>query len=61
MTDFKSFATLVRTMRDHQKKRERSSARLLAEQTRHTEARVDAAIAELFGEHEDVEQPKMEL
>lgn len=61
MTTYKEFATLVRTMRESQKKRERSSAKLTAEAARRSEAMVDAALANLFGEIKDVEQPKMEL
>ena len=61
MNHFETFATLVRTMREHQKKREKSSAKLTAQDARTSEARVDAELARLFPENKEVEQPKMEL
>ena len=48
-------------MRDHQKKRERSSAHLLVKQCRELELGVDEMLLELFGKKKEVEQPKMEL
>lgn len=62
MPNYKDFATAVQAMRQHQKKRERSSAKLILQQCRHLETRVDGMLRELFpNEAKEVEQPKMEL
>lgn len=61
MNHFETFATMVKAMREHQKKREKSSAKLTAESARRSEAIVDAQLAKLFRSKNEVEQPKMEL
>ena len=48
-------------MRELQTKRERSSAKLTAQNARTSEAIVDKTLSELFGDRTEVEQPKMEL
>ena len=62
MIEYKDFATQVRTMRQHQKRRETSSAKLILQQCRDLETKVDGMLKELFPETvKEVEQHKMEL
>jgi len=61
MIEYKDFATAVQAMRQHQKRRETSSAKLILQQCRDLETKVDVMLRELFPEAREVEQPKMEL
>ncbi len=62
MIEYKDFATQVRTMRQHQRKRERSNAKLILQQCAALELKVDGMLKELFPQAaKEVEQPKMEL
>ena len=63
MIEYKEFATAVQAMRQRQKRRETSSAKLILQNCRDLETKVDGMLKELFPEQaaKEVEQPKMEL
>ncbi len=62
MIEYKDFATAVQAMRQHQKRRGTSSAKLILQQCMDLETKVDGMLKELFPETvKEVEQPKMEL
>jgi len=62
MPNYKDFATAVQAMRQHQRKRERSNAKLILQQCAALELKVDGMLRELFPQAaKEVEQPKMEL
>ena len=62
MPNYKDFATAVQAMRQHQKRRGTSSAKLILQQCRDLETKVDGMLKELFPKTvKEVEQPKMEL
>jgi hypothetical protein len=62
MPNYKDFATAVQAMRQHQRKRGTSSAKLILQQCAALELKVDGMLKELFPDAaKEVEQPKMEL
>jgi len=61
MIEYKDFATAVQAMRQHQRKRGTSNAKLILQQCAALELKVDGMLRELFQEVKEVEQPKMEL
>ncbi|HQZ43916.1 MAG TPA: hypothetical protein PK735_13600 [Flavobacteriales bacterium] len=62
MIEYKDFATQVRTMRQHQKRRETSSAKLILQQCAALELKVDGMLRELFQEQEkEVKHPIIKL
>ena len=62
MPNYKDFATAVQAMRQHQRKRGTSNAKLILQQCAALELKVDGMLKELFPQAaKEVEQPKMEL
>ncbi len=62
MPNYKDFATAVQAMRQHQKRRETSSAKLILQQCAALELKVDGMLKELFPEQEkEVKHPIMKL
>ena len=62
MPNYKDFATAVQAMRQHQKRRGTSSAKLILQQCRDLETKVDGMLKELFPEQEkEVKHPIIKL